>query len=487
MITTPSHPQEPLWTSENVEQKTRATIARFLWKEVDDERLKDQVLKIDTWYRLGKILLMEQYWDNYKKQFLEDVFDETNKYIDSLESEAIELDRDWDRIAYLVDKILIFFLQQVHTLHDISIDEVILQENFWYSIAHAINSWQSIHCDNVEYKNKHWELWGKIVDSYTKEVKIFVQSLLERDFTEYPSIAQSATSESYNALLFEKFKYAISLAHLKFHGRLRNTWEEYYEHPLRIGSMHLEQEGAVSLTSLILDFLHDLKEDTNINKTIKLLFSAEIDLSVEVLSKKSILKFALNDTHYKGNVNEIFNSGLVNSNLLTTDKINSILRKAKGKRINRKATSFSEDETQRLISLGMTQDQVFALTDFNEIRQKYGEIRIEEYNNRFQDKETLMNYIKNLAEDQRISFQQSECEKIAQYSVETKARDRLDNLRNPKIWEDWEIDVDKHYEKVKETETYFLKIFREMIPGSNTLRDIETIVKNVNEEALASV
>ena len=409
-------------------------------------RQKDQMLKINLTYRMIKCCLEDIYPDSYLMLmevitdkldlFLLDLVNENNPITPEENKFANHVIAD-SRITTLTDRITRFLIGNVRQFPGISeiLDFELLEEIFSYETADEISKKHEIwvKSETAEYSQEFFE-WMRTshrdiedLDEKCKE-KFFQGRIDSWDITK-----ERARRE------LNKLKLAYGLAKWKFHGTYRDTKERYFDHLREVAEIVLNNNKNATFDQVIVAILHDIVEDTNISiRTISKLFWEKIALSVELITKKSVLEFV--DTEIESHQEmklSLENSTLINNNGLLCDRIKSRIRKIKewGSKINFKQTKpYTQEESDKLVWLWFSSQEVIDLSKLNFLNEEYKPERNNHYFSKYRNHQEMVIQTKAIVEKRWFTLTDEEVIEASNDAIVVKLADRHHNLNT--LWDE---------------------------------------------------
>lgn len=465
------------------------------------ERVTDQLQKINLVYRLVKTIVCEQniYPDTEQVVFSR-IKDATYSHFSHLclvaqetydNQDSNDFNKVNNNITNICDSVVSFMLLEARK--DISVQKILTQD----LIEEIFSSHVAGNCDK---KNEaFWEQeksWTPVFQTNlrfgrekARDIEDFYDECYENFFEEKVQNWEIIEKKARKRL--DTIKLAYWLAKWKFEGINRRTWERYFEHLRDVAQILLDNSANPSFDDIIAAMLHDIVEDTNISlNTLKALFWEKIALTVSLVTKKSEYYFA--EKSENAEVEEtvkdnIAHSWILNNNLLLNDRIKSIFRninknKDEEEEINIGSTGFTSQEKNTLLANWIVETEITAIELFNGFKFEYKSEKKEEFFWKFTSGiEGLINHANNEARRLKYSLYKNN-EKLTECchsAVLIKLADTYHNL-----WTMWEDKSAFKIKKVREAVNYILKIW--ILTGwwlvLSICNNIDNIIWNIHND-----
>ncbi len=464
--------QDTLWFTNNTEQIPSRGINRFWedsWSVVTqamrwhnlspeayerllNERVKDQLQKINLVYRLVKTVLEKEYSDTAQEIFdtlLKDLWGHFEYILNEQEEKCRNIDFSLEneyefrnsQISEIIDSIVRYFLTKAKYIENIweILTEDLIAEVFSRQTADEVIS------DNSLSKTTSWSQNFQRWMYFDRPEKRDIEELDE--LCEEIFFSREWQKSGLNAWEIRRrlntLKLAYGLAKWKFSWIERKTWGRYFEHLRGVAQIILDLHEGRTFRQVIIAILHDVVEDTNISiETIRVLFGEEIALSVYIVTKKSSLDFVdpINKKDEEAKRYLLENSKILNKNGLLKDYICSILRNTKW--ITIKSWKLNDNDINILVRKGLDIQKIQDIALFYSLESKYKKERNEEYGYRYRSQESTDTFALKANEELGFEIDSETLSICAEDSFVIKCGDIIHNLSNM-----WEKDSVEHYIK----------------------------------------
>ncbi len=328
----------------------------------------------------------------------------------------------WEYVNIIWENEFICLLSE-ETMYEKNLVQENISDILWWD-------WYKNALDKNQYLLDSWL-------SYRRWIEVYYEKIRDNCFTKEDKEDPDTVSS-----IMQMFNVAYNLNKLKFNENKRDSWERYFEHLLAVVDLYLGNESKPTFEWVMIAILHDVIEDSDIDKeTLEVLFWKEIASWVDTLSKPSVEKYVLTEGEEEFFIKWI-DSWFLNSSWEVSD---DILRREK--------------------DLQLTEEENLKLDEHKKINAKYKKQRNIEYFKKFREKWLKDNLSPAENRNTRI-----------------KIYDRIHNTITLTWFWIWKID--KIFQKIDETIEYFLPITSKHYPDlhEKLVKELDVVLSWLMEE-----
>lgn len=284
------------------------------------------------------------------------------------------------------------------------------------------------------------------------------------------AIIEQMKSKIFNPLLFDwkiqpeeierkikRFKASYALVEEKFSHRIRDNWEDSFEHQKEVVFLMLNLSKNPTFEKVMILLDHDTIEDTNITtQGLRDIHDDDnIVFPVALMTKKPFYDY-INDIKDLAIFDDIKKSWILNSKMTLNDKFNYKDRYANHK---------------------LSKQERNAYENYELLRKKYKSIRNNDYSSKMISEEAVLNQAIHINYSEWFFLNDNDLWKKCLDTIECKLFDRLHWIMTL-----WNCSLEKIKRKIEETNTYFKDIAIKFFPGIWKL--IEKKLYEMNELAI---